>query len=182
MTDKEAFTLKLKIIIKLFSIREKYVESGSDNKKTLKLILDNALDDLSNEDFFGTEGQLDPRGDQRESKGEYFKIDDKRSLKDVVTNLQTLVATSENDEIEYIENAFNETFQELYEFINPSDNEEVSVGQTEDSPRMYSIEIPDRCDTEVSVGNTAVSSGGSNEVFVGYTTRSGALEEAGEYF
>ena len=150
MTDKEAFTLKLKIIIKLFSIIEKYLESGSDNKKTLRLIFDNALDDLSSEDFFGTEGELDPRGDQRESKGEYFKIDDKHSLKDVVTNLQTLVATSENDEIEYIENAFNETLQELYEFINPSDNEEVSLFQTEASPiySMNAVDVPVRCDAE----------------------------------
>lgn len=151
MTDKEAFTLKLKIIIKLFSISEKYLESGSDNKKTLRLIFDNALDDLSNEDFFGTEGELDPRGDQRESKGEYFKIDDKHSLKDVVTNLQTLVATSENDEIEYIENAFNETFQELYEFINPSEDDEISIVRTAESPIRYSmnlVDVPDRCDAE----------------------------------
>lgn len=28
-------------------------------------VFDNILDDLLNEDFFGTEGQCDPRGDQR---------------------------------------------------------------------------------------------------------------------
>lgn len=41
----------------------------------LCLVLNSLMDDLSSSDFFGTEGQCDPRGDARNKKGT-FSISD----------------------------------------------------------------------------------------------------------
>lgn len=45
----------------LFLVEKEEVDAG-----TLKQVLDDMLDDLLNDDFFGSEGQLDPRGDRRD--------------------------------------------------------------------------------------------------------------------
>jgi hypothetical protein len=36
-----------------------------DERRKLVPVIDDALEDLASQDFFGTEGQLDPRGDPR---------------------------------------------------------------------------------------------------------------------
>jgi hypothetical protein len=49
----------------LDAIRKDYDEADSDGRKAWEEIIDSMLDDLAMDDFFGTEGQNDPRGDGR---------------------------------------------------------------------------------------------------------------------
>lgn len=44
------------------------VTEDEDDAELLADSMDQMLDDLLSEDFFGTEGQLDPRGDQRDGE------------------------------------------------------------------------------------------------------------------
>ena len=96
-------------------------------------MLDEALDNLLQMDFFGTEGQLDPRGDQREAEFvpydeededsdgeyEYFKIENIQNVEPVINEFIKLLQTTEsdyteedgvNDFVEEIENSFGELF------------------------------------------------------------------------
>ena len=96
-------------------------------------MLDEALDDLFQMDFFGTEGQLDPRGDQREAEFfpydeededsdgeyEYFKIENVQNVEPVINEFIKLLQTTESDYteengvngfVEEIENSFDELF------------------------------------------------------------------------
>lgn len=50
------------------------VEKGQVHSETLSNALNGMLDDLKGEDFFGTEAQLDPRGDGREGNFTMDKI------------------------------------------------------------------------------------------------------------
>jgi hypothetical protein len=59
----------MKTIEELKSCFDKIIEQCKQVPEDLDVFcetFDNALDDLLNEDFFGTEGQCDPRGDRRE--------------------------------------------------------------------------------------------------------------------
>lgn len=49
----------------LDKIKEQYEESEKVVQNEWVTWLDQILDELLDSDFFGTEGQLDPRGDQR---------------------------------------------------------------------------------------------------------------------
>ena len=96
-------------------------------------MLDEALDNLLQMDFFGTEGQLDPRGDQREAEFvpydeededsdgdyEYFKIENIQNVEPVINEFINLLRTTESDYteedgvngfVEEIENSFDEVF------------------------------------------------------------------------
>lgn len=96
-------------------------------------MLDEALDNLLQMDFFGTEGQLDPRGDQREAEFvpydeddedsdgeyEYFKIENIQNVEPVINEFINLLQTTESDYteedgvngfVEEIENNFGELF------------------------------------------------------------------------
>jgi hypothetical protein len=60
---------KNRLVVRLKTVFEQYINWAKVNKpqslEEMKDVLDDFLDDLSNEDAFGTEGQLDPRGDGR---------------------------------------------------------------------------------------------------------------------
>ena len=96
-------------------------------------MLDEALDNLLQMDFFGTEGQSDPRGDQREAEFipydeddedsdgdyEYFKIENIQNVEPVINEFIKLLQTTESDYteedgvngfVEEIENSFDELF------------------------------------------------------------------------
>lgn len=96
-------------------------------------MLDEALDNLLQMDFFGTEGQLDPRGDQREAEFvpydeededsdgdyEYFKIENIQNVEPVINEFIKLLQTTESDYteedgvngfVEEVENSFDEVF------------------------------------------------------------------------
>ena len=96
-------------------------------------MLDEALDNLLQMDFFGTEGQLDPRGDQREAEFvpydeededsdgeyEYFKIENIQNVEPVINEFIKLLQTTEADYteedgangfVEEIENSFDVVF------------------------------------------------------------------------
>jgi len=47
-------------------VKNNFTESNLEVKKMWAESLNEWLDNLLGEDFFGTEGQLDPRGDHRE--------------------------------------------------------------------------------------------------------------------
>lgn len=96
-------------------------------------MLDEALDNLLQMDFFGTEGQLDTRGDQREAEFvpydeededsdgdyEYFKIENIQNVEPVINEFIKLLQTTESDYteedgvngfVEEVENSFDEVF------------------------------------------------------------------------
>ena len=50
----------------LANIERKFSEGDEDDKAAWVEALNTMLDDLHADDFFGTEGQNDPRGDQRD--------------------------------------------------------------------------------------------------------------------
>lgn len=50
----------------LTEVLERLVAYGGAVEKAVVAAMDKALDDLVSEDFYGTEGQSDPRGDQRD--------------------------------------------------------------------------------------------------------------------
>ena len=58
---KTAKTMRI-VFEMLLEFAEKY---GPDSISTVSEYFNTMLDDLRSEDFFGTEGQCDPRGDDR---------------------------------------------------------------------------------------------------------------------
>ena len=119
-----------KLIQKLKALGQ-YIVATNDVKAVN--MLDEALDNLLQMDFFGTEGQLDPRGDQREaefvpydeededSDGEYkyFKIENIQNVEPVINEFIKLLQTTESDYtdedevngfVEEVENDFGELF------------------------------------------------------------------------
>lgn len=52
----------------LDNIGKRFKEANTEEKKEWVRWLNLGLDELLHEDFFGTEGQLDPRGDQRDAE------------------------------------------------------------------------------------------------------------------
>lgn len=119
-----------KLIQKLKALGQ-YIVATNDVKAVN--MLNEALDSLLQMDFFGTEGQLDPRGDQREaefvpydeededSDGEYkyFKIENIQNVEPVINEFIKLLQTTESDYtdedevngfVEEVENDFGELF------------------------------------------------------------------------
>ena len=119
-----------KLIQKLKALGQYIVATNDINAVNM---LNEALDSLLQMDFFGTEGQLDPRGDQREaefvpydeededSDGEYkyFKIENIQNVEPVINEFIKLLQTTESDYteedgvngfVEEIENSFDELF------------------------------------------------------------------------
>lgn len=119
-----------KLIQKLKALGQ-YIVATNDVKAVN--MLNEALDNLLQMDFFGTEGQLDPRGDQREaefvpydeededSDGEYkyFKIENIQNVEPVINEFIKLLQTTESDYteedgvngfVEEVENIFDELF------------------------------------------------------------------------
>lgn len=119
-----------KLIQKLKALGQ-YIVATNDVKAVN--MLDEALDNLLQMDFFGTEGQLDPRGDQREAEFvpydeededsdgeyEYFKIENVQNVEPVINEFIKLLQTTESDYteedevngfVEEVENDFGELF------------------------------------------------------------------------
>jgi len=55
-----------KRVLKVLSRIQKMVEESEDEAIFISEALNNMLEDLSMNDAFGTEGQMDPRGDMRD--------------------------------------------------------------------------------------------------------------------
>ena len=114
------------LITKLTAMKN-YLEETNDER--CSNALNDVLEDLADQDTFGTEGQNDPRGDQRDAEFaeydemseeeqeewdgefEYFDVGDVYSAPEVVQNLINLVEKWDDEEYsEGILNAFNELF------------------------------------------------------------------------
>jgi len=52
----------------------KAVEDSADDAAAYAGALDAVLDELQGEDFFGTEGQCDPRGDFRDDEWSMYRV------------------------------------------------------------------------------------------------------------
>lgn len=114
-----------KLISKLDAVVE-YIKATKD----INIIqpLNNAFDDLLESDVFGTEGQLDPRGDQRnayrdsEYEDDYDDYDDYEvewlvieTLDDAIKAINGLIelikSDTDVDDYEYFYEVFEPTFQ-----------------------------------------------------------------------
>ena len=110
-------------LITKLNVMKEYLEKTNDVRCSNDL--NDVLEDLACEDTFGTEGQNDPRGDQREAEWtpydeddedsdgeyEYIQVGDWYSAPEVVQNLIDLVKTEDDEEYsEGILDAFNEMF------------------------------------------------------------------------
>lgn len=114
------------LITKLNAMKN-YLEETNDER--CSNALNDVLEDLANQDTFGTEGQNDPRGDQRDAEFaeydemspeeqeewygefEYFDVGDVYTAPEVVQNLINLVEKWDDEESsESILNAFNKLF------------------------------------------------------------------------
>lgn len=112
-----------KLISKLDAIVE-YIKATKDNNVIQPL--NNAFDDLLESDVFGTEGQLDPRGDQRayrdsEFEDDYDDYEDEverfaiETLDDAIKAINGLIELIKSDiyedGYEYFYEVFEPTFQ-----------------------------------------------------------------------
>lgn len=114
-------------LITKLNVMKEYFEKTNDER--CSNALNDVLEDLSCEDTFGTEGQNDPRGDQRDAEFaeydemspeeqenwdgefEYFDVGDVYTASEVVQNLINLVKSEDDEEYsEGILDAFNEMF------------------------------------------------------------------------
>lgn len=114
-------------LITKLNVMKEYLEKTNDER--CSDALNDVLEDLACEDTFGTEGQNDPRGDQRDAEFaeydemspeeqeewygefEYFDVGDVYTAPEVVQNLIDLVKREDDDEYsEGILDAFNEMF------------------------------------------------------------------------
>jgi hypothetical protein len=113
-----------KLILKLDAVVE-YIKATKD----INIIqpLNNAFDDLLESDVFGTEGQLDPRGDQRnayrdsEYEDDYDDYEDEyerfaiESLDDAIKAIAGLIelikSDTDVDDYDYFYEVFEPTFQ-----------------------------------------------------------------------
>lgn len=104
-----------------------YIQVTDDESVMSKL--DSALDNISTYDYFGTEGQLDPRGDQRDAEFipydpdyedsdgeyEYFRVESipmaVQCIKDLIKMLKEDMSEG-RDSSEMIENSFQDLFNE----------------------------------------------------------------------
>lgn len=120
MNNTECLITKLKVM-------KGYLEKTNDVR--CSDALNDVLEGLAMEDIFGTEGQCDPRGDQRDAEFaeydemspeeqeewdgefEYFDVGDVYTAPEVVQNLIDLVKSEDDEEYsEGILDAFNELF------------------------------------------------------------------------
>lgn len=90
-------------------------------------LLNDTLDDISDEDGFGTEGQLDPRGDKRNRRNK------KLTPVQWIDNLITMIKNEDEDDAEEISNGYLESFQELFNIFGF--NEKHYREQLEDEER-----------------------------------------------
>jgi len=117
MSNKETFISNLEALKDYLSV--------VNDEKCINL-LDETLDKLLSEDAFGTEGQSDPRGDQRESEWEpydeededsdgeysYIKVGDWYSPTQVVQNLINYIKNQDYEEwVDDMANSFEELFK-----------------------------------------------------------------------
>lgn len=104
-----------------------YIQATND--KSVMSKLDSALDNISTFDYFGTEGQFDPRGDQRDaefvpydpdnedSDGEYdyFKVESismaVQCIKDLIKMLKEDMSEG-RDSSKMVEDSFKDLFNE----------------------------------------------------------------------
>lgn len=104
-----------------------YIQATNDESVMSKL--DSALDNISTYDYFGTEGQLDPRGDQRDAEFipydpddedsdgeyEYFRVESipmaVQCINDLIKMLKEDMSEG-RDSSEMIENSFQDLFNE----------------------------------------------------------------------
>ncbi len=104
-----------------------YIQATNDESVMSKL--DSALDNISTYDYFGTEGQVDPRGDQRDAEFipydpddedsdgeyEYFRVESipmaVQCIKDLIKMLKEDMSEG-RDSSEMIENSFQDLFNE----------------------------------------------------------------------
>lgn len=74
MSEKE-LTIEQKRLFKVLeNIKRNCIENPSDSEEYLR-VMDDMLDILLCNDFFGTEGQTDPRGDGRNGEFNYCNIE-----------------------------------------------------------------------------------------------------------
>lgn len=115
-----------KLISKLDAVVE-YIKATKDNNVIQPL--NNAFDDLLESDVFGTEGQLDPRGDQRDSyrdseyEDDYDDYEDEdeverfaiETLDDAIKAINGLIelikSDTDVDDYEYFYEVFEPAFQ-----------------------------------------------------------------------
>ena len=100
---------------KLDEAAEFYSDAGETSRTNMREMLDNALDDLSCNDFFGTEGQNDPRGDQRNAEDEDYKVKDRGFLKTINAFKRYLRDNEDEDVIDSIKEEFEEMFNYVEE-------------------------------------------------------------------
>lgn len=74
-------------------------------------LLNDTLDDISDEDGFGTEGQLDPRGDKRNRRNK------KLTPVQWINNLINMIKNEDEYEVEEISNGYLESFERLFDIF-----------------------------------------------------------------
>lgn len=108
---------------------EQYVQTTQD--KTIITKLDSALDNFNEYDYFGTEGQFDPRGDQRDAEFIPYNPDDEDSdgeyeyftvtsvsmaidcIKQLIKMVRTDASKGHTEELEsMVESCFKDVFDE----------------------------------------------------------------------
>lgn len=107
---------------------KQYIQATGDSNICGKM--DSALDEISQMDFFGTEGQLDPRGDQRdapwnpydpndedsEGEYEYFRCESPQMAVNCIDELIKLYnevdVDYQNETSKMFEDAFSNIFKE----------------------------------------------------------------------
>lgn len=117
------------VITKLEQLAQ-YIEATND--KTIPSKLDDALDYISGYDYFGTEGQNDPRGDQRDAEWvpydpeyedsdgeyEYFRVETTQNAVKCIKELIEMIKKSptsdraSKDVYDMVEEAFSSLFKE----------------------------------------------------------------------
>lgn len=113
-----------KLISKLEAVVE-YIKATKDNNVIQQL--NDAFDDLLESDVFGTEGQLDPRGDQRnayrdsEYEDDYDDYEDEverfsiETIDDAIKSVNGLIelikSDTDEDDYDYFYEVFEPTFQ-----------------------------------------------------------------------
>ena len=90
-------------------------------------LLNDSLDDISDEDGFGTEGQLDPRGDKRNRRNK------KLTPVQWIDNLITMIKNEDEYDVEEISKSYLESFQKLFDIFGF--NEKKYREQLEDEER-----------------------------------------------
>lgn len=75
MRDNATETLRKNLQLVLFRIDKAVTGSDKNELDVWAFFLDRLLDDLRDSDYFGTEGQSDPRGDGREGAWSMWDVE-----------------------------------------------------------------------------------------------------------